>query len=137
MKIDNLDKETQDFINKDVGECLERIRPIVEDEIVKAMNKVKPELLDKIEWIFEEGFFIRGRNANGYQLVDSAQVIHCCNPKIMKFFPDAIALKVSADLHNWIKQLIKHEMAHIFTQSEEEASKWENGPNSKVFKEGL
>ena len=116
-------------MTKEAKRIIEAHTKIVEDLIEFYMSKLKPELAKKMVWrtsdeivrvgkpFIKEGIavrnILRGRNEN------------IMNPPVITFFIKAIVESQVNMITNDIKAIIRHEVAHLFTDNEEEAGQKE------------
>jgi len=99
---------------------------IVEEEIEILIEELKPEIKKRFGYVFRENI---KRDNNSTITAETHQYL---NPKMIIFYTNAISEVYYSGLKKWMKEIIKHEVAHLFTENEKEAAKKEKAFN--IFK---
>ena len=115
-------------MTKKAERIIEAHTKIVEDFIEFYMSKLKPELAKKMVWIMSD--VIEGGKPFIEDGVKKRMVVRASrhatfNPPVITFFVEAIVNSQLQMITNDIKAIIRHEVAHLFTDNEEEAGQKE------------
>ena len=115
-------------MTKEAKRIIETHTKIVEDFIEFYMSKLKPELAKKMVWIMSD--VIEGGKPFIEDGVEKRIVVRASrnatfNPPVITFFIKAIVNSQLQMIANDITALIRHEVAHLFTNNEEEAGQKE------------
>lgn len=107
---------------------MKQYETIVEEMIKDWMDNLKPELAEKVIWQISDEMKKSGEG------IIRASINTNFSPAVITFYLKHIAITHLMHATEDIKQLIRHEMAHLFTKtSEEDVSSRE--VNWNIFKE--
>lgn len=103
------------------------MKKAIKKRIIKLLDELKPEF-DNIVFTIDTGKVFSEKDKNKMIL---ATCSYLTEPKVINFYLGSI----ESLFNDRLKSIIRHEIAHLFTRSEEEAKKFEK--DAKIFKEKI
>ncbi len=102
------------------------LQKIIDEEIEIFLNDLKSDIKERFVYVFRDDIKYKKDS------IITAETHQYTEKKLIVFYTSAISEIIYGNLKNWMREIIKHEVAHLFTQSEQEVAKREKKFN--IFK---